>query len=68
MPFMLIYTRDEIEKLIGRLGVSQAEFARRCGVHRSAVHHWLAGRCLPRVKEQIAINKAAQDALSAKVG
>lgn len=66
---MVIYTREAIAELIEQMDVPVVEFARRCKVHRTAVYHWLNGRCSPRMKEQVAINRVAREAnLAVKVG
>jgi transcriptional regulator with XRE-family HTH domain len=44
-PVMLQRTRGAV--LLSQLGLDQIEIARRCGVARSAVGHWMTGRSRP---------------------
>lgn len=44
-PVMFQRTRGAV--LLSQLGLDQIEIARRCGVARSAVGHWMTGRSRP---------------------
>lgn len=43
--------------LLSHLGLDQAEIARRCGVARSAVGHWMTGRSRPRDDMRVTLAK-----------
>ncbi|WP_437647326.1 helix-turn-helix domain-containing protein [Sorangium sp. So ce362] len=41
------FQRTRGAMLLSQLGLDQAQIARRCGVARSAVGHWMTGRARP---------------------
>lgn len=44
----MIRRRSRGAVLLARQGLCQAEIARRCGVTRAAVGHWLTGHAVPK--------------------
>lgn len=41
------FSPERIHKILGKLGCSQADLARRLGVPRNTFHNWLSGRSSP---------------------
>jgi transcriptional regulator with XRE-family HTH domain len=39
--------QKQLKAYLKSAGINQSEFARRVGVHRSVVSHWLTGYCKP---------------------
>ncbi|WP_438020701.1 helix-turn-helix transcriptional regulator [Sorangium sp. So ce315] len=47
LPAPVMFQRTRGAVLLSQLDLNQAEIARRCGVARSAVGHWMTGRSRP---------------------